>query len=178
MGHMVTRRTERGRNKLHPSFIEKRGLTGLFLIQKNRKGVHKMDKDKLVLADGTEITLEGSQGIGVLLFSAESRGVAGSIWEQMTPDNLKTISIKNVAGETTGSYENMILDHVLGKDSEDGTALLTVYLREKSNEEVLQDRISALEAELEALKAGQETQNEAIGDLGQTVSDMTQGGEE
>jgi hypothetical protein len=72
----------------------------------------------------------------------------------------------------------MILDHVLGKDSEDGTALLTVFLREKSNEEVLQDRISALEAELEALKAGQETQDEAIGDLGQTVSDMTQGGEE
>ena len=32
-----------------------------------------MDKDKLMLADGTEITLEGSQGIGVLLFSAESR---------------------------------------------------------------------------------------------------------
>lgn len=137
-----------------------------------------MDKDKLMLADGTEITLEGSQGIGVLLFSAESRGMAGSIWEQMTPDNLKAISIKNAAGKTTGSYENMILDHVIGTDSEGGAALLTVYLRAKTANEALQDRIAVLEAELETLKAGQETQDEAIGDLGQTVSDIAQGGGE
>ena len=36
-----------------------------------------MDGDKLVLADGTEITLEDSQGIGTLVIGAASRSAAG-----------------------------------------------------------------------------------------------------
>jgi hypothetical protein len=137
-----------------------------------------MDKDKLVLTDGTEITLEGSQGIGTLLIGTESRSAAGSVWEQLTPDNLAEIAIVNVAGEVTGTYKNILLDHVTGTDQADGTALLTVSLREKTNEEILQDKVAALEAELAELKAGQGTQDEAISDLGQAVSDIAGGGEQ
>ena len=136
-----------------------------------------MDKDKLVLCDGTEITLEGSQGIGTLLIGATSRSVAGTIWEQLTPDNLAEIAIVDPSGEVTATYTNMMLDHVTGTDQVDGTALLTVTLRKKTNEEILQDRVAVLETELIELKAGQGTQDEAISDLGQAVSDIVQGGE-
>ena len=131
-----------------------------------------MDKEKLVLADGTEIGLEDSQGIGTLVIGAESRSAAGAVWAQLTPDNLAEISIKNAAGAVTGTYTGMLLDHITGTDKEDGTALLTVSLRAKTNEELLQDRITAMEAELAALKTGQGTQDEAISDLGQAVSDI------
>ena len=78
----------------------------------------------------------------------------------------------------TGTYTDMLLDHVTGTDKADGTALLTVNLREKTNEEILQEKVAALEAELAELKAGQGTQDEAISDLGQAVSDITGGGEQ
>jgi hypothetical protein len=136
-----------------------------------------MDGDKLVLADGTEITLEDSQGIGTLVIGAASRSAAGAVWAQLTADNLTEISIKNAAGDVTGTYTDMLLDHVTGTDQEDGTALLTVSLREKTNEEILQDKVAALGAELAELKASQGTQDEAISDLGQAVSDIAQGGE-
>jgi hypothetical protein len=137
-----------------------------------------MDKDKLVLADGTEITLEDSQGIGTLVIGEASRSAAGAVWAQLTPDNLAEISIKNAAETVTGTYTDMLLDHVTGTDKADGTALLTVNLREKTNEEILQEKVAALEAELAELKAGQGTQDEAISDLGQAVSDITGGGEQ
>ena len=99
------------------------------------------------------------------------------MWAQLTADNLTEISIKNAAGDVTGTYTDMLLDHVTGTDQEDGTALLTVSLREKTNEEILQDKVAALGAELAELKASQGTQDEAISDLGQAVSDIAQGGE-
>lgn len=136
-----------------------------------------MDNDKLVLADGTEITLEDSQGIGTLVIGAESRSAAGAVWAQLTADNLAEISIKNAAGAVTGTYTDMLLDHVTGTDKADGTALLTISLREKTENEILKDRVADLEAELAELKAGQGTQDEAISDLGQVVSDIAQGGE-
>lgn len=137
-----------------------------------------MDKDKLVLADGTEITLEGSQGIGTLLIGAASRSAAGAVWAQLTPDNLAEISIKNAAGTVTGTYTDMLLDHVTGTDKADGTALLTVSLRKKTENEILKDKVADLEEEIAALKAGQGTQDEAISDLGQAVSDIAGGGEQ
>ena len=107
-----------------------------------------MDKDKLVLADGTEITLEDSQGIGTLVIGTESRSEAGAVWARLTKDNLAEISIKNASGTVTGTYTGMLLDRVIGTDKADGTALLTVSLREKTNEEILQDKVAALEAEI------------------------------
>ncbi len=135
-----------------------------------------MDKEKLVLADGTEIALEDSQGVGTLVIGAESRSAAGAVWAQLTPDNLAEISIKNAAGAVTGTYTGMLLDHVTGTDKADGTALLTVSLREKTANEILQNRVAELEEELATLKAGQGTQDEAISDLGQAVSDIAGGG--
>ncbi len=128
-----------------------------------------MSKDKLVLADGTEIILESSQGIGTLCVNAESKGAACNLWEKCSKENLKQVTIRNADGETIGRYEDMVLDHVTGSDNADGTVQFTISLRKKTTEEILLERIAALEA-------GQQTQDAAIGDLGQAVSDIAEGG--
>ncbi len=128
-----------------------------------------MSKDKLVLTDGTEIILESSQGIGTLCVNAESKDAVCNLWEKCSKENLKQIAIKNPDGETIGLYEDMVLDHVTGSDNADGTVQFTISLRSKTTEELLLEKIAALES-------GQQTQDAAIGDLGQAVSDIAEGG--
>lgn len=128
-----------------------------------------MNNDKIVLKDGTEIILESSQGIGALHTIRESKKAACELWEKYTPDNLKQVTVKNADGLTVGNYPDMVLDHMEGRDKDDGTVQVTFSLREKSAIELMEERISAVET-------GQQVQDEAIGDLGQAVSDMTEGG--
>lgn len=128
-----------------------------------------MNNDKIVLKDGTEITLESSQGIGALHVVKNSRQQACALWEQFTNENLKQVTIKNSDGLTVGIYQDMVLDHMEGRDKDDGTVQVTFSLRKKSAIELMEERISAVET-------GQQVQDEAIGDLGQAVSDMTEGG--
>ena len=138
-----------------------------------------MSKDKLVLADGTEITLESSQGMGALKVSAQDKAAACALWEKFTKENLAQVTIKNAGGEILGSYSGMILDHMTGtEDAADGTVQVTFSLRDKTTEEILLERIAALEAGQQALEAGQQTQDDAISDLGQAVSDVVEGGQQ
>lgn len=127
------------------------------------------DKDKLVLKDGTAVELESSQGIGALNVLAENRDAAYKLWEKFTPEALRQVTVKNSDEITVGRYQDMILDHITAADQEDGTVLITFSLRNKSAVEVLTERVAAVES-------GQQTQDEAIGDLGQAVSDMAEGG--
>ena len=131
-----------------------------------------MSKDKLVLADGTEITLESSQGMGALKVSAQDKAAVCALWEKFTKENLAQVTIKNAGVEILGSYSGMILDHMTGtEDAADGTVQVTFSLRDKTTEEILLERIAALEA-------GQQTQDDAISDLGQAVSDVVEGGQQ
>lgn len=126
-----------------------------------------MEKDKLVLTDGTTIELETSQGISALSCNVESKSEACTLWEKFTPENLENVTIKNTDDLTIGKYSDMVLDHITGTNNVDGTVQITFSLREKSVEELLTERVAALEAE-------QETQDSAIADLGQTVSDIVE----
>lgn len=126
-----------------------------------------MKKDKLVLADGTTIELETSQGIGALTVNAESKAAACALWEKFTLENLKQVSIKNSDDLTSGKYSDMMLDHVTGVDN-GGTVQVTYSLRNKSVEEIITERVVALET-------GQQMHGGAIGDLGQAVSDIAEG---
>ncbi len=128
-----------------------------------------MKKDKLVLTDGTEITLETSLGISALSCNVENKDAACAMWKKFTPENLKDVTIKNADDLTIGKYPDMVLSYITGADNADGTVRITFSLREKSVEELLAERVAALEE-------GQQTQDEAIGDLGQAVSDMAEGG--
>lgn len=130
-----------------------------------------MNNDKLVLKDGTEITLEASQGIGSLCVKAESKKAACALWEKFTKESLEEVTVKNSSNMTVGIYHGMVLDHISASENEDETVTVTFSLRNKSVEEVLGDRITILET-------GQQTQDEAIDDLGQTMSDIVEGGEQ
>ncbi len=130
-----------------------------------------MDKDKLVLADGTEINLESSQGIAALNVAVKSKAAAAELWEKFSTSNLKEVQIKNTEGNVTGKYEDMVLDHIRGVDNADGTVQVTFCLCSRPMEDILLKKIAALEA-------GQQTQDAAIGDLGQAVSDIAEGGTE
>lgn len=126
------------------------------------------DKHKLVLADGTQITLESSRGIGELHVNAESRTAAAALWEMFTPGNLKRVSIRNAEDTLTGNYEDLVLDHITGTDGSSQVEII-FSLRPKTREELLEERIAELEA-------ARQTHGEAISDLGQAVSDMMEGG--
>lgn len=128
-----------------------------------------MNNDKLVLKDGTEITLETSRGMNALCVNVTDKAAACTLWGKFSKENLTQISVKNSEGVIVGSYQDMVLDHIEGRDNEDGTVQMTFSLRGKTTEEILTERIIALES-------GQQTQDEAIGDLGQAVSDIAEGG--
>lgn len=128
-----------------------------------------MNNDRLVLADGTTITLESSQGIGALNVKVRDRVAACALWEKFSKENLEQVTVKNSQDETTGNYSGMVLDHITGTDNSDGTVQVTFCLRGKTMEEIMLERIAALEA-------GQQTQDDAISDLGQAVSDVVEGG--
>lgn len=128
-----------------------------------------MSNDKLVLKDSTEITLESSQGIGALHVLAAGKQAACTLWGKFTKENLSQVSIKNSSGLTVGSYSDLVLDHVEGREKEDGTVKMTFCLREKSSVEVLEERVTSLEG-------GYEVHTGAIDDIGQAVSDLMEGG--
>lgn len=128
-----------------------------------------MNKEKLVLNDGTEIALEYSLGINELHVVAENKSAACALWKQLTKENLKKVSVKNASDMTVGVYQDMVLDHIEGRDCVDGTVQLTVNLRSKTTEEVLIER-------LEVVESGQQAQDQGIDDLGQAISDIMEGG--
>ncbi len=129
------------------------------------------NKDTLVLTDGTEIKIEEDAiGMNALCVHVQTKGEAAALWEKLTPENLKEVQIIDTDGTATGRYEDMILDHLTGKDDQDGTVKLTLCIREKTYAEKLEDRIAQIEAD-------QQTHTAAISDLGQAVSDMAEGGE-
>ena len=125
--------------------------------------------DKLILKDGTEIALETSSGISSLTVGAQSRNAACALWGQFTKENLKQVLVKNSDGITVGKYQDMVLDHVTGVDKENGAVQLTFSLRSKTTEELLIERITSVESELQ-IHGG------AIGDAGQAISDIMEGG--
>lgn len=129
-----------------------------------------MNKDKLVLKNGTEITLEDSRGIEKLYVVVESKGAVVTLWEQLTPDNLKEIQIQNADGEATGNFADMVLCHIACVEGENGFVTVEINLRKKTEVELLRE-------EIEVLRAAQQTQDVAIGDLGEAVAVLAEGGE-
>ena len=128
-----------------------------------------MNNDKVVLKDGTEIALESSQGIGALRIAVNSKQEACALWERFTSDNLKQVAIKNQDGLTIGRYQDMVLSQFQGEERGDGSVLATFSLRSKTALELMEERISAVEA-------GQQVQDAGIDDLGQAMSDLMEGG--
>ena len=68
-----------------------------------------MEKNVMVLKDGTEITLESASSLGDIrvLYADKAAFVAG--WDRLTKDNLAELQIKSSDGVVMGSYEDLVL---------------------------------------------------------------------
>lgn len=124
-----------------------------------------MDKDKLVLKDGTEITLETGASLGNLTVISDNKSTMLGTWEKLTEDNLADACIKNSAGLAVGRYKDLVLVSETSTVWKDGTVHTTFRLREKD----------ILEKRLDTVEAGQAVQDETIADMGEELTNTQLG---
>lgn len=125
-----------------------------------------MDKDKLVLKDGSEIALETGASLGNLTVVSGSMEEMLSNWKKLTQDNnLEEICIKNGAGLAVGRYKDLALISETSTVQQDGTVHTTFRLKEKD----------ALEKRMDAVEAGQAVQDETIADMGEELTNTQLG---
>lgn len=123
-------------------------------------------KDTMKLKDGTIIELETSSSLGDIRVTAPDRAAMLIIWDQLTPDNLSAVQVKNGAGLVAGNYTDLVLESETSTVAADGTVLTSYHLRPKTDLERLEERV-------EAVETGQDVQDGAIIEL----ADIVAGGE-
>ena len=123
-------------------------------------------KDTMNLKNGTVIELEAGASLRALQVAAADRAAMVATWEALTPDNLAAVQIKTGDGTVAGNYTDLVLVSETSVVAADGAVLTTYSLREKTAEE----------KRLDALDASQAVQDGAIGDLGEAVGTLSEGG--
>lgn len=123
-------------------------------------------KDTMILKNGTIIELEAGASLGALQVVVTDRAAMVATWEVLTPDNLAAVQIKNGDGIVIGNYTDLVLASETSTVSADGAVLTTYSLREKTD----------IEKRLDAVEEGQAVQDGAIGDLGEAVGTLAEGG--
>lgn len=116
----------------------------------------------MILKNGVEIVLEAGASLVALQVVSADRAAMLATWQQLTPDNLSGVQIKNDAGLTVGTYTGLLLVSETSAVASDGTVLTTYSLREKTTEE----------RRLDALELGQQVQDGALEDLGAVTSTL------
>ena len=125
-----------------------------------------MNKDTLTLKDGTVIEMESGASLSDIKVISDNKVAMVELWDKLSEDNLAKVVVKNGDGVVVGRYSDLILVSEASTIQGDGTVITSFNLREKTD----------TEKRLDAMESGQQTQDEAIGDLGQAVSDMMEGG--
>lgn len=129
-----------------------------------------MSTTKLVLADSTEIELQGGAALGYMKAHYADKAAMVSDWDRITPENLKTVQIR--ADEAViGDYTDLLLESETSALQPDGSVDTIWNIREKTEMEKLQD-------EIVRIREGQDIQDGAIADLGEAVSALSEGGDE
>lgn len=111
-----------------------------------------MNKDKLILKDGSEIELETGASLSALGVLSEDKAAMVDVWDKLTADNLATGRIKNGEGLVVGNYTDLALVSETSTVNVDGTILTYFNLREKSD----------IEKRLDAVEEGQSVHDGAI----------------
>ena len=124
-------------------------------------------KDTMILKDGTTVELEVGASLAAIQVAAADRTAMLQIWQKLTEENLAEVQIKNGSGLTVGTYTDLMLVSETSTVDVDGAVTTTYNLREKS----------AIEKRLDSVDTGQKIQDGAIGDLGETVGALAEGGE-
>ncbi len=126
-------------------------------------------KEKLILSNNEEINIESGSSLSDMKVLSETKYDMVSTWESLTEENLKHIEIQNEDGIVIGNYDNILLESETSTIQSDGKILTSFHLREKTEIEILRERI-------EQLESGQEVQDGAISDLGTAVSGLAEEG--
>lgn len=124
-------------------------------------------KDTMILKDGSTIDLEAGASLAAIQVVSADRSAMLQVWQKLTEENLAEVQIKNGSGLTVGTYTDLMLVSETSVLDADGAVTTTYNLREKTD----------VEKRLDDVEAGQEIQNGAIGDLGETVGALAEGGE-
>lgn len=116
--------------------------------------------DKIILKDQTSFEIADGASLGNIQIKAENFEAVKPITDAFTADNLAEVTFTH-NGETSGKYTGLKSDGFtyatnMGEDgTEDGTYTVTVRLRTKTE----------MEKAIDELKAGHETNAEAIEEL-------------
>lgn len=120
-------------------------------------------KDTLILQDGSIIELEAGASLYALPVISDNKSAMVATWDKLTESNLSAIQVKNGDGLVVGNYTDLVLASETSIVRPDGTILTTYSLREKTDIELLTERMAAVEE-------GQQVQDGAISDLGEVAS--------
>ena len=124
-----------------------------------------MDKDKLILKDGSEIALETGANLGSLTVMSADKAEMLDTWGKLTEDNLMEVCIKNSAGLAVGRYKALALVSETSIVQQDGTVHTAFRLREKDT----------LEKRMDAVEASQAVQDETIEGLSDELTNTQLG---
>lgn len=91
-----------------------------------------MNKDKLIIKDGTEIELEIGASLGILGVLSTDKAAMVSTWDRLTAENLSEVQIKNGDGLVVGSYTGLVLVSETSTVQADGSILTYYNVREKT----------------------------------------------
>lgn len=124
--------------------------------------------NKFILSDNTEIEIKEGASLGAIVAIVPDFTVLGTLADALTkPGNLDSVQF-TTGDAITGEYTDMKLESPLFKavDIVDGKVQAAFAIRQKTE----------MELAIEDLRAGQEVQDGAIGDLGDVVSSLAEGG--
>lgn len=130
-----------------------------------------MNKTTIVFADGTEVNLESNESLSQLTAVFQSAEEMAAAWKKFTVANLKKFAIK-IDESVNGEYEDYVLSSETSVIQNDESIRTSFVIRQKTEVEMLRERIAALEA-------GQGVQDGAIEDLGtvtSTLAEQVEGG--
>lgn len=124
--------------------------------------------DKMILTDKTEVVIKEGASLNNITTEVESFEALGSVAEALKKEGNLGI-VQFLSGENViGNYSDMVLESPLFRevDKQGETVTAVFALREKTN----------VEKRLDALEKGQSIQDGAIEDLGNVVSELSEGG--
>lgn len=111
---------------------------------------------KMVLNDGTSITIEDGASLGCIHHIAADETEAQAVCAYLTGSNLKHVEFHTDSGDAYGVYDNLIVDAAPARQTnKDGTVTVTISLRQKTD----------IELRLDALEEGHEINAGAIEEL-------------
>lgn len=132
-----------------------------------------MSKDTLTLKDGTVIELEAGSGLGNMKVELEDLADLEAMWDKITVENLKEVTIRNDAGMVCATYTDLVAQKPVFREldrNDTGKVEVILCLRKKTEMEIA----------IEELKMQQKIIDGAVSDLGAVTSTIADqiGGEE